>query len=120
MTEQIIALLWERLGVDYEGDERCGVVLQDFQIIELVNESSDPYSSFVISEAQISPYKDKLAGIWHTHPRGPANLSIDDYNAVSDLPHLIHAIITPGQVGLYGVVDGQVMNLIRRRLDVTR
>lgn len=119
MMEQILALPWEYLGVSFEGDERCGVILNDLKWVELVNESSAPYSSFVMSEAQVSPYKASLAGIWHTHPRGPANLSIDDYNAVLDLPELIHAIITPRHVCLYGVIDGQVMNLIRRRLDVT-
>lgn len=119
MMEEILALRWESLGVDFEGDERCGVILKDLQIVELVNESSDPYSSFVISEAQISTHKEALIGIWHTHPRGPANLSIDDYNAVLDLPELIHVILTPRHVCLYGVVDGHVMNLIRRPLHVT-
>lgn len=118
MIEQVLSLLWEKLAVNFEGDERCGVVLRDSNIIELVNESTDPYSSFVISEAQILPHKTQLAGIWHTHPRGPANLSIDDYNMALDLPELLHIILTPRHVSIYGVVDGQVMNLQRRRLDV--
>ncbi len=120
MIEQILGLPWELLGVSFEGDERCGLILKELKWVELVNESSAPYSSFAISEAQVSPYKAALAGIWHTHPRGPANLSIEDYNAVLDLPELIHAIITPRHVCLYGVIDGQVMNLSRRSLDVTR
>lgn len=116
MTESILDLNWESLRSSLDGDERCGLVLNNLTIIELVNESTDPHNSFVISETQVLPFKTQLLGIWHTHPRGPANLSIDDYNAVLDLPRLHHLIISPKHVSMYSVIDGLVMNIARRPL----
>jgi proteasome lid subunit RPN8/RPN11 len=113
---ELLELHWETLEVETAQDERCGIVLRSGEILELQNSSTYPYNSFVISNVEIEPYKAEIAASWHTHPRGPHNLSIDDYNTFMDMPEIPHLIITHKSVSMYQS-DGQyVMNLGRRHL----
>lgn len=112
-----LSLNWESLDIQPNEDERCGVVLSDGQIIEVPNSSTYPVNSFVISERDIAEYLDRLIATWHTHPRGPNNLSIDDYNTFMDLSQLHHIIVSHKSISVYKS-DGQyVMNICRRHLN---
>lgn len=114
---ELLTLNWEGLDILRTEDERCGVVLLSGEIIELPNSSSYPNNSFVISEADVEPYKATMAATWHTHPRGPHNLSIDDYNTFLELPNFSHLIITHRSVSQYQAQGDYVMNIGRRLLD---
>lgn len=113
----LLNLNWESLDIQTTEDERCGIVLSSGEIIELQNSSTYPYNSFVISEIDVAPHKDNVIATWHTHPRGPHNLSIDDYNTFMDLSDINHLIITHKSVSQYKSDGEYVMNIGRRLLN---
>lgn len=114
---ELLNLNWEIVDVDFIENERCGLVLTSGEIIELPNSSTYPYNSFVLSAADVAPYKEQLAATWHSHPRGPNNLSIDDYNTFLDIPTPPHFIITTRSVSMYQAQGDYVMNIGRRLLN---
>lgn len=111
---ELIDLEWLPFKPEPEEDETCGVVLKDLTIIELPNRSSYPHDAFVITEEDMAPYLGDVLATWHTHPRGPGNLSIDDYNTFMDLSEIHHLIITPKSVSCYKTEDSWVLNIGRR------
>lgn len=113
----LLDLDWGSLNVQPDEDERCGIVLQSGEIIELPNQSSYPYNSFVISNNDLEPYRAEMLATWHTHPRGPNNLSIDDYNAFMDCPEFPHLILTHRSISQYQSDGNYVINLGRRFLN---
>lgn len=113
----LLNLNWETLCVDFLEDERCGLVLTSGEIIELPNMSSYPSNSFVLSVRDVEPYKSMMVATWHTHPKGPNNLSIDDYNTFLDMPEIPHFIVTTRSVTMFQAEDDYVMNRGRRLLN---
>lgn len=111
--DELLAKNWLPYLSESDGDERCGIVLQNGEIKELENRSSYPRNSFVILESDMQEYIGQIAATWHTHPRGPNNLSIDDYNMFSEYPDWHHFILTSKSISAYKYVDGYVMNLKR-------
>lgn len=109
---------WQLYQSELNGDERCGVVLNDGTIVELPNRSSSPSNSFSMLESDFEPYREQAIATWHTHPRGPNNLSIDDYNTFVELEDYYHLILTHQSISLYKTIDGHVMNIARRKFDV--
>lgn len=109
----LLTLDWQSLDIHIEQDERCGIVTKLGEIIELPNSSTFPQNTYLIYEKDIQGY-DILA-TWHTHPRGPLNLSIEDYNNFAELSQFQHLILTPRFVALYGMDEGFVMNIGRRK-----
>lgn len=109
---------WTMYQSSITADERCGVVLTNGDIIELPNRSSHPNNSFMMQESDTSPYQEQIFATWHTHPRGPNNLSIEDYNTFAELEDIYHLILTPETISLYKMIDGYVMNISRRSFNV--
>jgi proteasome lid subunit RPN8/RPN11 len=93
-----------------ETKERCGFVLQGNRLVEVQNIHSKPEEGFEIDPQSIIRHEDQLKGTWHTHPRGPATLSEDDYACFLNWPHLEHYIISPDEVRRYVVEDGIILN----------
>lgn len=114
---ELLNLNWEIVDVDFIENERCGLVLTSGEIIELPNSSTYPYNSFVLCQSDTEPHKDQILATWHTHPRGPNNLSIDDYNMFLDLPNIPHFILTGRSVTMYQAKGDYVMNIGRRLLN---
>lgn len=105
---------WSFIALELTDNERCGIVLNSGEIVELTNSSSYPYNSFTISAQDVQPYQEQISATWHTHPRGPNNLSIDDYNTFMDLKDLHHLIITHRSISIYKSDGEYVMNIDRR------
>lgn len=112
---ELVDLPWQNYRGELSDDERCGIVLVGGEIVEIPNNSSYPRDSFVMSESDLEPFRPNMIATWHTHPRGPCNLSLEDYNTFMELPELQHLIITHKSVTAYGVEDDYVMNLARRK-----
>lgn len=74
-----------------EGNERCGVLLKDGQIRELLNIHPAPLDSFAFSTDEL--LNPDVIATWHTHPRKDPNLTMDDYRAFCNYPHLSHYIV---------------------------
>ncbi len=107
----LLNLDWQKLDIQMDQDERCGVITKLGEIIELPNSSTFPNNSYLIYEKDIQGLE--IIATWHSHPRGPLNLSIDDYNNFAELSELKHLVLTPRFVALYGMDDGFVMNIGR-------
>ncbi len=85
--------------------ERCGVVLKDNSIVELENTHSEPKNNF----AMVNIPADAVA-LWHTHPHGCANLSVEDYHNFKNHPQYLHIIVGQREVAYYYVdTDGSVL-----------
>lgn len=81
---------------NHEGEEKCGFVLRDGQVIETKNICTDPNNGFVISPEHVKEYYSVAYAVWHTHPGGAkyTNLSVEDYRNCRDWPDLVHFIIS--------------------------
>lgn len=109
----LLNLDWQSLDIHIDQDERCGIVTREGKIVELPNCSSFPQNSYLIYEKDVQNLD--IIATWHTHPRGPLNLSIDDYNNFAELSDIKHLILTPRWIALYGMDDGFVMNIGRSK-----
>lgn len=90
--------------------ERCGYIDAENGIFELKNTHADPRNNFELKEIPNS-----AVALWHTHPSGCANLSVEDYHLFKLLPNLLHVIVGRLEVAFYFVdIDGAVL----RREDV--
>ena len=94
--------------------ERCGLILNDGKIVETANIAPEPSISFRIPSDDLLKYEDQLAGTWHTHIDGDANLSAADYVGFCNWPSLTHYIIGTirgsKEVRKYHVEAGLVVN----------
>ena len=104
-------LATQLLAMVQPGPERCGLVLMDGTVVELPNVAYDPWGTFRLSKFDMQTYlEDGIAGSWHTHPTGPANLSLADLQGFKEFPEWEHYIASPGVVVAFVVEDGWVMN----------
>lgn len=110
----LLNLPWHQLGIALDEVERCGVITADGNIVECPNMSTSPENSYFIMEKDIEAISG-IVGTWHSHPRGPLNLSIDDYNNFAELHQLSHIILTPRFVALYEMQEDFVTNIGRRQ-----
>ena len=87
--------------------ERCGLILDSGEIIEVPNRAADPTQdfSFPLSYFQEHP---NTAAVWHTHPNGNPNLSVPDYQTFLKHPSLFHYIVGNGKVWGYYVKENRV------------
>lgn len=73
-------------------EERCGLLLEDGEIIETKNVHPEPDKGFEIDPKVILERLGDITGTWHTHPNKDSILSEDDiicYRAWPDLDHFI-------------------------------
>lgn len=85
--------------------ERCGVILNDGTIKELVNLSECPAKEFRMDLDSAGVPKQDIIASWHTHCHGSANLSVDDYAGFQAQPELEHYVVGKDEVWRY-IVDG--------------
>ncbi len=78
--------------------ERCGYMDLCNHIVELENIHEDKRNGFEV--ASIPP---EAVALWHTHPSGCPNLSIEDYHLFCSLPNLLHVIVGKNEVAYYFV-----------------
>jgi proteasome lid subunit RPN8/RPN11 len=87
-----------------------GLVLKDGTVLELLNISNTPDDAFEAPAEDMLKYADMTAVTWHTHVRGDANLSADDYHAFLCWPSYLHVIIFNADVrGFYVNDDGALI-----------
>lgn len=87
--------------------ERCGLILKDGTIIELVNTHPKPDENFSFSKEEFNKYPTCVA-TWHTHPRGNSNLTPEDYKAFLNYPEFFHYIVGDGTIWGFYVQEGRV------------
>ncbi len=87
--------------------ERCGLILKDGSIVELVNTHINPEGNFSFSKEEFDRYPTCIA-TWHTHPRGNSNLTVEDYEAFLKYPNYFHYIVGDGTVWGFYVREGRV------------
>jgi len=85
--------------------ERCGYITKNLEVVELNNESLNPDNHF---QMVLPENTNNISHLWHTHPKGSANLSIDDYKAFVKLPQYKHLIISKDEIREYYVINGVV------------
>lgn len=83
--------------------ERCGLVLDSGEAVELSNIAHDPLISYEMDPTEVLPYltRNNVAGTWHTHPHSPPHFSGEDYVGFMGWPEWQHYVI--------GVVDGETV-----------
>jgi proteasome lid subunit RPN8/RPN11 len=76
-------------------EERCGLVTDEGELIELDNGHDQPELGYVMNARQVLTAMDDyiITGTWHTHPDDDPNLSQEDYAGFSLWPDLIHYIV---------------------------
>lgn len=84
--------------------ERCGFVTRDNEIVEVDNLHQNPTNHFAIDDIPA-----EAVALWHTHPSGCCNLSVDDYHLFRRLPQLVHIIIGHDIAYYYVDTDGSVI-----------
>jgi proteasome lid subunit RPN8/RPN11 len=85
--------------------ERCGYVDLNNNVFELPNIHEDKKNGFELAE--IPP---EAVALWHTHPSGCPNLSIEDFHLFNSLPHLLHIIVGIREIAYYFVdTDGSLL-----------
>ena len=85
--------------------ERCGYVDLNNNVFELPNIHEDKNNCFELAE--IPP---EAVALWHTHPSGCPNLSIEDFHLFISLPHLLHIIVGIREIAYYFVdTDGSLL-----------
>jgi proteasome lid subunit RPN8/RPN11 len=93
--------------------ERCGLILKDGTILELVNVHDTPERGYRMDPTAALPHLENLTGTWHTHPDSDPNLSEEDYAGFLAWPDLEHYIIgrRNGQLAVskYIVEEGMVI-----------
>lgn len=93
------------------GEERVGLVLASGEVIELVNISTEPLTSFMLSPDDLLKHVilGKAQATWHTHPGGGNNLSTHDYQAFLNYPEMKHLIAGHDGVRIYEVENGRIL-----------
>lgn len=84
--------------------ERCGIVLDSGEVIELHNAHPDPENFFMILEENL--VSDSVVGTFHTHPKTGPNLSIEDYFAFKAFPKLLHYIVAKDEIWCFHSING--------------
>ena len=87
------------------GEERCGIVDLNLEIVEVQNRAEDPENTFAF---QLEDLENGAKATWHTHPSTSANLSIPDYRFFQSWPEMLHFIVGAEEVRCYQVLDGIV------------
>ena len=85
-----------------DGDERCGIITPEGEIIECENRAADPTDRFQLSEEELK----RAAATWHTHPKSSANLSLPDYYFFKSWSEINHFIVSSTEVRCYSTFDG--------------
>lgn len=88
--------------------ERCGLVLESGEIIELPNTAQDQTREFSFPESNFKKYPNAVA-TWHTHPSTNPNLSVEDYLSFLKNPEVFHYIVGGGKVWGFYVKDKRVL-----------
>ena len=87
-----LKLLQELMALgEWKGKERCGLVLESGEIIELAN-TSESNEEFSFDHKHLKT--EGAWATWHTHPKGLHNLSGADYNSFLTVPDLRHFVVT--------------------------
>ncbi len=95
-------------------EERCGVILESGEVVELPNRHTQPRDNFRMLSEDVDNVEGEIVSTWHSHTLRSYNLSLNDYECFKRLPHLSHYIISVKGVACYQAIDGKVMNLSRR------
>lgn len=105
-----MTLLHDKLAAHWHPSlERCGVVTETLELVELKNLSADPRHGFEMSAEDMEAIPNVIA-TWHTHPQTGGNLSMPDYWLFLQHPHLWHYIVgAGGDVRCYYVQDQVVL-----------
>ncbi|QEE37935.1 MULTISPECIES: hypothetical protein [unclassified Methylobacterium] len=109
MSELTIADMAARFVDDLDAPERCGFVLTDGSVVEVVNQCHDPANGFDISGEDLLLHEDLAVGSWHTHTGTDSNLTRDDLVSFLNYPDLTHYIVGSDGVACYVVNKGQVI-----------
>lgn len=88
------------------GKERCGLIMQGGEILELPNQHADPFRNFEFEESEVT--SRAAVATWHTHPVTSANLSAADYHLFLRYDTLWHYIISHDEVRAYFVQNNVV------------
>lgn len=83
--------------------ERCGVLTETGEIIEITNVHNEPEAGFRMDPSELIKAldgEDEVVATWHTHPDADPNLSQEDYAGFLQWPDLVHLIV--------GMRDGKV------------
>lgn len=108
-SKKLVASLKKKLKAD--GPERGGLILKDKSLMEMENVAQDPSSGFVPNVTlDHLDVLENCVGTWHTHPGQSANLSTEDWEAFSQWPNHVHAIVGTDGVRFYVVEKGAVLN----------
>lgn len=97
-----------RAFIDGLPRERVGLVLDDGEVVELPNISSEPEDSFFVSATDMLPYLDRVRATWHTHPMGGLEPSSMDMVFFRSWPDLTHWIVAQEGERSFVVRNGQV------------
>lgn len=85
--------------------ERCGYITLDNGFFELENIHETPREGF-----EIAAIPKEAVALWHTHPSGCPNLSVEDFHLFKSLPHLLHIIVGQTELAYYFVdTDGTLL-----------
>lgn len=87
------------------GAERCGVIKENLDVLEVTNRSENPEYTFAFD---VEVLDDGPVATWHTHPSTSANLSIEDYRFFQSWPEMLHFIVGHDEVRCYQVQNGIV------------
>lgn len=89
------------------GDERCGFILENSQLVEVNNISNDKQNGFMISADDIIEHVENQNAVatWHTHPNDIANLSFEDSQFMRDWADLTHYILGSDGIRAYKYDD---------------
>ena len=82
-------------------EEVVGAVMLDGFTVKLYNEAKDRRSSFAVSPPQLK-YLDSLVAVYHSHPDGTEQPSVDDEKGNSPIPLVI---LTETAVILYWYLE---------------
>jgi len=100
----------QRLQALLEGDhERVGAITETGEIVEVPNIAPEPKDTFDVSVEDLRIFDDEATATWHTHPNGSSNLSVNDYEAFLNWPHLKHYVIGEEGVRCFVVRNGKVV-----------
>lgn len=87
--------------------ERCGIILDSGEIIELPNTHASPTTHFSFDTSYFK--HPNVVASWHTHPSTGPNLSVDDYLAFLGHPEVFHYIVGGGKVWGFYIKDKRVL-----------
>ena len=91
--------------------ERCGFILKSGAVKEVKNISLNPRRSFEFPEDELQAHVEETLAFWHSHPKGNANLSVEDYLSFLNYPKHLHVIFCYDKYAVYGVRNNLVIRL---------